>query len=67
MVKACRYVIVDVPCGFEPRLVQDFQRNILFPRSQRWDIVSILCLRAVLDSCENKYIRGQRWQYVRYV
>ena len=26
--------------GFEPRLVQDFQRNLMFPPSQSWDIVS---------------------------
>ena len=30
-------------CGFEPRLVQDFQRNIMFLPSQSWDIVSMLC------------------------
>ena len=26
------------PCGFESRLVQDFQRNIMFLPSQYWDI-----------------------------
>ena len=33
-------------CGFKSRLVQDFQRNILFFPSQYWDIISLLCLRA---------------------
>ena len=28
------------------RLVQDFQRNIMFLTSQSWDIVSMLCLWA---------------------
>ena len=32
-----------LPCGFESRLVQDFQRNIMFLPSRYWDIVSMLC------------------------
>ena len=32
-----------LPCGFESRLVQDFQRNIMFLPSQSWDIVKIVC------------------------
>ena len=32
-----------LPCGFEFRLVQDFQKNIMFLLSQYWDIVSMLC------------------------
>ena len=32
-----------LPCGSETRLVQDFQRNIMFLPSQYWDIVLMLC------------------------
>ena len=30
-------------CGFEYRLVRDFQRNIMFLPSQSWDIVRMVC------------------------
>ena len=60
-----------LPCGFEPRWVQDFQRNFIFLPSQSWDIVSMLCpwarhlpSNASLDSGENEYLVGQRWQCV---
>ena len=32
-----------LPCGFEPRWVQDFQTNFLLLPSQSWDAVSLLC------------------------
>ena len=32
-----------LPCGFAFRLVQDFQRNIMFLPSQSWDIVKMEC------------------------
>ena len=32
-----------LPSGFESRLVQDFQRNIMFLPSQSWDIVKMVC------------------------
>ena len=31
------------PCGFESRLVQDFQRNIMFFPFKYWDIVKMVC------------------------
>ena len=37
----CQYRCL--PCGFESRLVRDFQRNILFLPSQYWHIVSMFC------------------------
>ena len=50
------------------RLVQDFQRNVMFLPFQSWDIVSMLCpppSNASLDSGENVYLVEQRWQCVR--
>ena len=32
-----------LPCGFESRLGQNFQRHIVFLSSQSWDIVKMLC------------------------
>ena len=51
-----------LPCGFESRLVQDFQRNMMFLPSQYWDIVSMLCHWArhlTLKSCT-----WLRWKWV---
>ena len=70
MVRAWRSADVAA-CRFESRLVQDFQRNIMFLPSQSWDIVKMLCpwakhftSNASIDS-ENEYLVGQRWQCVR--
>ena len=53
-----------LPCGFKPRLVQDFQINILF-LSQCWEIVSMLYpwkihlhSHASLGSDVNEYLVG---------
>ena len=63
-----------LPCGFESRLVQDFQRNIIYASS-----LSILghCFNVVsldkalnpqmLVSGENEYLVGRSWQCVWYV
>ena len=44
-VRAWRHVPLPMslpPCGFESSLVQDVQRNIMFPPSQSRDVVKIL-------------------------
>ena len=44
MIRAWRFAdVAACRAGFESRLVQDFQRNIMFLPSQYWDIVSMLC------------------------
>ena len=60
--------------GFEPRLVQDFQRNIMLLPSQYWDIVSMLCpwARLFTLACRtwsgvNEYMDGQRWRIVPFL
>ena len=59
-------------CGLESRSVQNFQGNIMFLPSQSWDILKMLCpwarhftLKTSLDSGENEYLVGQKWQCVR--
>ena len=68
---ACQWLM----WGFESRLVQDYQRNIMFLPSQYWDIFSeIVSLgkahlpsHGSIDSGVNEYLVGQRWQCVRLV
>ena len=64
-VAACRAVSNPAWCGI-------FREISCFPPSQFWDIVKMLCRwarsspsNASLDSGENEYLVGQRWQCVR--
>ena len=44
-----------------------FSENIMFLPSQSWDFVKMVCpwaSNASLDSGENEYLVGQRWQCV---
>ena len=53
---------MSLPCGFESRLVQTFQRNII-----RCCVLGhgISPSNAPLDSGENEYLVGQRWHCVQ--
>ena len=43
-------VLPAVQFQFKSRLMQDFQRNIMFLSSQFWDIVSMLCPSVIPQS-----------------
>ena len=49
-----------MPCGFESRLVQDFQKNIMFFPFQSWDIVSMLF---VSNTLHHKCFTLLRWKW----
>ena len=55
-----------LPCGFESRLVRNFEINFMFLPSQYWDIIT-LPSHDSRDSGVNEYLVGQRWQCVRLV
>ena len=57
---------------FRILLGAEFSENYYVPPSQSWDIGKMLCpwtrpspSNASLDSGENEYLVGQRWQCVR--
>ena len=58
------YQCYCLPCGFEPRLVQDFQRNIMFPPFRYWDIAVSLGKTLYPHMLHLTQV-GQRWLCVR--
>ena len=76
MVRAWHAANVAACCAvFEPRVVRDFQRSVMFLPPEYWVIVSMLCSwtrhfipsHVSLDSGVIEYLVRQRWQCVRYV
>ena len=51
-----------LPCDFKPRLMQDFQRDVMFLPSHSWDIVSMVCYWARHFTL--KFFTWLRWEWV---